>query len=232
MTDEELRQLVENYQPSDETAKAMEEVSLIGLVGPSATGKTTIMEYLARSNPAFHYVVGETSRQPRDNEQNGVDYFFRYKDEIVQELQQGKLIQAIIGPNGDLYCTRAENFSQSAMNLFPLVPLGVKQFRALALRAFETAFVVPAGFDLWQSWLAKQAKAGDWTAEKLKGRLTEAKESFEFALNDKAMKFVLNDTTEKAVRRLQQVARGQSPDDEAQARTTATDNYHRLLELG
>lgn len=232
MTNEELHQLIENYQPSEQTAGAMQTVSLVGLVGPSATGKTTIMETLARSDPGFHYVVGETSRKPRDNEQNGVDYFFRYRDEILEELKQGRLIQAIVGPNGDLYCTRAENFSTTATNLFPLVPLGVKQFRALPLKSFETAFVVPASFDLWQTWLAKQAKAGDWTAEKLKGRLAEAKHSFEFALQDKQTRFVLNDTTEKAIRRLQQVAQSQPPDDEATARTTAMDNYRRLLELG
>lgn len=231
MTDKEIKKLVDNYQPSSETLKAMTQVRLLATVGPSASGKTTIMKALAQTDPNFHFVVGETSRQPRPSEQDGVDLFFRDRDNIMADLKIGRLTQIVIGPNGDLYCTRVNNFSTSFVNLVPLIPRGVKQFRALPLKFFAAAFIVPDTFEHWQQWLAKQAEAGDWSQEKMQGRLAEARQSFEFALNDKDIRFILNDSIERAVQRLEQAAIGQLPADEQQARAIAKDNYAKLLEL-
>lgn len=231
MTDDELRNLVDNYQPNAETVEAMKQVSLLAVVGPSATGKTTIMEALAAADPSFHFVVGETSREPRAGEQNGVDLFFRSRAEILEELKKGKLTQVVIGPNGDLYCTRVDNFSTQATNLFPLIPKGIMQFRAMPLKFFAAAFVVPATFELWQQWMAKQARSSGWTPQQLQGRLLEANRSFEFAFTDSNLNFLLNDTTELAIKRLQQIAQGQPPADEEKARLVAKDNYRQLTQL-
>lgn len=231
MDDQELRQLVANYQPSAETVNAMSQVSLVATVGPSATGKNTIMKALAQSTTDVKFVVGETSRAPRPNEQAGVDLFFRTKPEIIADLKAGKLTQVVIGPNGDLYCTRVDNFPTNAIGLFPLIPQGVMQFRALPLKFFAAAFMVPASFDLWQQWLAKQSQLSSWTPEQLAGRLAEAKKSFEFALSDQQIRLVLNDDVNQAAKRLEQVARGQAPDDEFLAKQTAQANYQKLLTL-
>lgn len=231
MADDELKKLVDAYGPSQDTLESMAYVSLMATVGPSATGKTTIMKTLAAADPAFHFVVGETSRRPRPSEQNGLDLFFRDRDEILADLKAGRLTQVVIGPNGDLYCTRIDNFSTSKVNLFPLIPLGVKQFRALPLKFMATAFIVPDSYEHWQQWLKKQAAEGNWNQEKLRQRLLEAKSSFEFALKDPQMNFVLNDKLEKAAGRLSQAAHGQKPDDEAQARHVAETNYVKLLKL-
>lgn len=231
MTDEELRGLVTNYKPSKETLATMHQISLVATVGPSATGKTTIMKALVAMDSNFHFVVGETSRRPRPSEQDGVDLFFRDRDEILADLKAGRLTQVVIGPNGDLYCTRVNNFSTSLINLFPLIPLGVKQFRALPLKIFATAFIVPDSFEHWQQWLKKQAVEGRWNEEKLRQRLIEAKSSFEFALKDNDIRFVLNDKPKKAAVLLRQVARGQRPDGEDRARHIAEDNYAKLLKL-
>lgn len=231
MNDEELRQLVEDYQPNEESIKQAANVKLLATVGPSATGKTTLMNALAAKDPKFQLVVGETTRQPRENEQNGVDMIFRNREEVLEELEAGKLLQIVIGPNGDLYCTRAKNFPTSGTGLFPLIPLGVRQFRALPLKFFAAAFIVPANFELWQKWLGKQAESSGWTAEQLRGRLEEAKQSFDFALADPQIRFVLNDGSPQAINRLQQAANKQVPADEAEARDVARSNYGMLLKI-
>ena len=226
--DSELKKLVESYQPSAETVQAMRQVRLVATVGPSATGKTTIMKALAAIQPSVHFVVGETSRAPRIGEQNGVDLSFRDIQDILDDLHAGRLTQVVTGPNGDLYCTRVENFPVGKICVFPLVPKGIIQFRALPLGFFKAAFIVPASFELWQTWLNNQAKISNWGPEKLQGRLAEAKASFEFALNDQRMNFVLNDKVEKAAARLYQVACGEDPADEQKARQTAVDNFAKL----
>jgi guanylate kinase len=231
MDEMELKKLVDSYQPSPEAIKAMANVKLLATVGPSASGKNTIMKVLAKISPDIHFVAGETSRERRPNEQSGVDLIFRSKAQILADLKDGKLTQVVIGPNGDLYCTRVDNFASPGIGVLPLIPLGVKQFRALPLKFFAAAFIVPESFESWQQWLSQQTKDSGWDVKKLAGRLAEAKKSYEFALNDGQISFILNDTPEKAANRLLQVSRGQAPNDEAQARKTAEGNYEKLLEI-
>jgi len=46
------------------------------LSGPSGAGKDAVLDELARRGHAFHRVVTCTTRPPRDNERDGVDYHF------------------------------------------------------------------------------------------------------------------------------------------------------------
>jgi guanylate kinase len=229
--DGELSTLVQTYKPNQQVLNGVSKIKLLATVGPSATGKTTIMKALAKSRPDVHYVAGETSRTPRQGEKPGTDMVFRGQDSILQDLHTGTLIQVVTGPNGDLYCTKLEDFPLDKFCLFPLVPLGVRQFRSLPLAFFETAFIVPYSFEKWQSWLHRQAQISNWSQEKLQGRMNEAKNSFEFALNDESMHFILNDQVDKAAERLYQITQRQTPNDEELARHTAEDNFAKLKGL-
>jgi guanylate kinase len=231
MTGDKLRKLVADYKPSPQVLKKMVDIRVMGTVGPSASGKTTIMKALVKASPKIKLILDETSRPPRPNEVNGVDFLFRTKEEILEDLKNGELAQLAVGPNGDLYSTRLSSYPKNAVGLIPLMPAAVKEFRQLPLKSFQTAFIVPHSFEAWQEWLAKQAKAGNWNGEKLQSRLAEAKQSYEFALSDKEIHFVLNDEIDGAVRRLQQILGGQKPADEEQTRSIAKENYSQLLKL-
>lgn len=52
---------------------------MICIVGPSATGKTTVAKLLA-DMPQFHRIITYTTRSPREGEQDGVDYHFVSQD--------------------------------------------------------------------------------------------------------------------------------------------------------
>ena len=231
MTDEELKKLVRSYRPSQKVLAGLPNIRVLGTVGPSASGKTTLMKALVESSPKFKFILDETSRHPRPNEINGVDFLFRTREEILKDLQSGELAQVAIGPNGDLYSTRLSSYPTNSIGVIALVPPAAVEFRRLPFKSFTAAFIVPCEFAIWQQWLAKQAKAGSWSQEKLRSRLAEAKISYEFALADKEINFVLNDYIDKAVNRLLQIADGHPPADESQARAIAKENYAKLLEL-
>ena len=231
MTDEELKKLVRSYRPSQKVLAGLPNIRVLGTVGPSASGKTTLMKALVESSPKFKFILDETSRHPRPNEINGVDFLFRTREEILKDLQSGELAQVAIGPNGDLYSTRLSSYPTDGIGVIALVPPAVTEFRRLPLESFTAAFIVPYEFAAWQGWLAKQVKAGNWSQEKLRSRLTEAKRSYEFALADKSISLVLNDDIDRAVNRLLQIADGHPPADESQARAIAKENYAKLLEL-
>jgi len=228
MNQADLIHSVDNYQPSDDVLRAMGRIKLLGTVGPTASGKTTLMNRLVAIDPGFQMVVDETTRQPRPGEVAGVDFIFHDRDKVIEDMQSKKLVQAAIGPNGDLYCTRPNSYPDDGIGLLAMVPAAVREFRRLPIQKFETAFIVPATYDLWQSWLTRQAQNGNWSEEQLTGRKLEAKSSYEFALQDDKIRFILNDDISKAADRLRQVGTGQTPDDEEQAKEVAKQNLAKL----
>ena len=223
-------ELVEKYKPNLDVLRAMKRIELLATVGPSASGKTTLMNRLVDSDPNFAMVVDETTRVARRGETDGVDFAFRRREEVLAEMRNGELVQVALGPNGDFYCTRADSYPEKGISLLALVPAAVREFRRLPIKKFQAAFIVPASYELWQSWLHKQAEAGGWDETKMAGRVAEARQSYEFALADERMEFVLNDDVEKATTRLRQVGLGEAPDDGIKARQTAEENYQKLID--
>lgn len=224
-------ELVKNYRPNTKLRSAMAKIKVLATVGPTATGKTTLMKALAADDPNFRLILDETSRKPRAGEKQGVDFLFRGRDEIIEDAKNGDLIQVAIGPNGDLYCTRLEGYPENGTGLLPLVPAAVAEFRKLPFGSFKAAFIVPRTYNQWHGWLTKQAKDSQWSDEQLNSRLQEARKSFEFALSDRHIRFVLNDVTSSAAKRLLQVAHGEPPDDESAAKAAAESNYRNLIRV-
>lgn len=220
--------LIKNYQPNDQVISTLKDIQLLATIGPSASGKTVVAQKMVDASDGFHFVLGETSRPPRPGEQNGIDYLFRTKDEIIGDLKEGLLVDVVLGPNGDLYSTRLSSYQPAIINVMALIPLAITKYRQLPLKLFKTAFIVPQTYQMWQKWLHERAEHSHWTAEQLGDRLEEAKKSYEFALADPNMSFVLNDQIDEAAKRLLHVAQGKSPDDEALARAAAQEIYADL----
>lgn len=66
---------------------------LIVLSGPSGAGKGTICSRLRADMPNLTYSVSMTTRQPRVGEVEGVNYFFRDKEEFEQLLKEDAFLE-------------------------------------------------------------------------------------------------------------------------------------------
>ncbi len=67
---------------------------LIVLSGPSGVGKGTVRKAIfSQPNTKFEYSISMTTRPPREGEVNGVDYFFKTREEFEQLIEQGKLLE-------------------------------------------------------------------------------------------------------------------------------------------
>lgn len=53
---------------------------------PSGSGKTTIIKQLLKSFPEFEFSISATSRQARQGEVHGKDYYFLTKEEFVEKV--------------------------------------------------------------------------------------------------------------------------------------------------
>ncbi|MBR5778067.1 MAG: guanylate kinase [Bacteroidales bacterium] len=54
---------------------------------PSGSGKTTIIKQLLKSFPEFEFSISATSRQARQGEVHGKDYYFLTKEEFVEKVK-------------------------------------------------------------------------------------------------------------------------------------------------
>lgn len=67
---------------------------LIVLSGPSGVGKGTVRKAIFEGNDhQFEYSVSMTTRPMREGEVEGVDYYFRTREEFEQLIKEGKMLE-------------------------------------------------------------------------------------------------------------------------------------------
>ncbi|MBI5254365.1 guanylate kinase [Candidatus Falkowbacteria bacterium] len=67
--------------------------TLFIITGPSGVGKTTVGLALLKQMPNMHRVVTYTTRQPRPNEKNGIDYNFIKVEEFLNRKDKGDFFE-------------------------------------------------------------------------------------------------------------------------------------------
>lgn len=60
---------------------------------PSGSGKTTIIREILKRFDCFEFSISATSRQARQGEQDGVDYYFLSPDEFERRVQAGLFLE-------------------------------------------------------------------------------------------------------------------------------------------
>ena len=102
---------------------------MIILSSPSGVGKTTLTKKIQQKNQSFKISVSHTTRTPRSNEIDGVDYFFVSKFKFKELIDKKKFYEyAKIFDN--YYGTLKENVDQSILKndiIFDIDWQGTKQ---------------------------------------------------------------------------------------------------------
>lgn len=68
-------------------------MKLLIFSAPSGSGKSTIINYLMKQGLNLHFSVSATSRPPRGQEQNGVEYFFLTPEEFKQHIAANDFLE-------------------------------------------------------------------------------------------------------------------------------------------
>ena len=66
---------------------------LVILSAPSGSGKSTIIKRILADNLPLEFSVSATSRPPRGNEKNGVDYYFLRPEEFRKRISENSFIE-------------------------------------------------------------------------------------------------------------------------------------------
>ncbi len=66
---------------------------LIIFSAPSGTGKTTIVKHLLTKDFNMEFSISATTRTPRGQEKNGIDYYFLTPDEFRKKINADELLE-------------------------------------------------------------------------------------------------------------------------------------------
>ncbi|MEX2006618.1 MAG: hypothetical protein WD877_00350 [Candidatus Saccharimonadales bacterium] len=225
MNDQELAQAVADYQPPAELLAKISQVRFYAFVGPYGSGKDSIMDYLESHHPdRFARAVGDASRPPRPEEKEGVQYHFRTKENIKEDLLARRFIEITAGFSGYFYGSRLQDYPVGKIAVKAIMARHIPKFRALGFKEFKRLHIVPKSYGAWQGWLNTRRFKPEDQAE----REAEAIESLALSLSDPQTCYILNDEIEMAAQRVIQIADGRRPVDETEAKQIAASNLEFL----
>ncbi len=72
--------------------KKVDDSIMVILSSPSGAGKTTITKKIQQKYQNFKISVSHTTRKPRTNEVDGIDYFFVSKDEFEELIKKKRIL--------------------------------------------------------------------------------------------------------------------------------------------
>ncbi len=112
---------------------------IYALLGPHASGKSTILNILRERG--FSSIISHTTRTPKENEQNGVDYHFISKDEFFKlDLVEKSTYQ------GEYYgIAKSEilgKMQKNRINFLLIDKNGFKQLKKLLSNRVESIYIM------------------------------------------------------------------------------------------
>ena len=66
---------------------------IIVISSPSGAGKSSICKQLLKDDPQLNISISDTTRLPRDNETDGIDYNFIEKGEFEKRIKNNEYIE-------------------------------------------------------------------------------------------------------------------------------------------
>lgn len=103
------------------------------LCGPTASGKSTTQKLLCEKY-GFHRVVAYTTREPRENEVFGEDYYFVTEDKFVDMIIKKEFIESTIYSNNRYYGTSVSSIKDADKKDYVAVmtPSGARRMKKYA----------------------------------------------------------------------------------------------------
>jgi guanylate kinase len=100
---------------------------LILITAPSGSGKTSIVNHLLRKFPQLAFSVSATTRKPRGNEVEGVDYYFISEEQFKEKIHNKEFLEWEMVYEGKYYGTLKEEIERLwAQNKVPVLDIDVQ----------------------------------------------------------------------------------------------------------
>ena len=134
---------------------------IIVISSPSGTGKTSVCKEILRLDDKIKLSVSYTTREPRDNEKDGKDYFFISHDEFKSEIKNDSFLE-YAEVFGNFYGSSFNNvdtlLSKDFDVLFDIDWQGANQVINSKMAKIVTIFLVPPSKDTVLKRLKKRSE--------------------------------------------------------------------------
>ena len=183
---------------------AMTRGKLFVISGPSGVGKGTICKKIFERDNNIRFSVSMTTRDPREGEVEGKDYFFVTKEKFEELLAEGQLLEH--NKFVDNYYGTPRGPVVEWMDEGHDVLLEIDYHGAFQVReAYPEAVLVFIAPPSVEELRARILGRGSETPEQLENRLAQAMD--DLAQADEYDYLVVNDDIETAVWKVQQIMR-------------------------
>ena len=181
----------------------------IVISAPSGAGKTTLCDLLLQTYPELCYSISCTTREPRVNEEDGVDYHFLPEETFLRFIKEERFLEyALVHDHyyGTLKAPIREVLDERQCILLDIDVKGAQQIRQTVSAlppddpmrdGFVDIFIQPPSLEVLRQRLENR---GTDAPEVIEKRLVNAQEEMTHA--DEYMYRVVNDDLNMAFRRL------------------------------
>lgn len=171
----------------DQSDSSLESESPVVICGPSGVGKGTLISALLNEfGEDINFAVSHTTREPRQGEEEGREYFYTTPEEMQDGIDAGEFIEHV-EVHGNLYGTSMSSvknvLSKGKVCLLDIDTQGVREVQLRAQQGdleFKPhyIFIAPPSIEELRRRLTER---GTETSEQIESRLETAKEEVAWA---------------------------------------------------
>lgn len=172
--------------------KELMQGKVIIVSAPSGAGKTSIVRHLLKEVPELRFSISATTRQKRDYEIDGKDYYFITPDEFRARIEKDDFLewQEVYQDQyyGSLKCEVERIWNNGQVVIFDVDVLGGLNIKNFYNGQALSVFIEPPTMEELRNRLLNR---GTETQDTLKKRLDKAE--YELSFSKKFDRIVLND---------------------------------------
>ena len=184
----------------------MKEGKFIVVSAPSGSGKTTLVKALLSENLDLSFSISATSREPRADEVDSVDYHFLSTIEFKNHIKQGAFIEyEEVYPNkfyGTLKTEVERKWKSGKHIIFDIDVIGALNIKKKYPNQTLSIFINTPSIDILEERLRSR---GNDSESGIQERIQKANEEIKFS--EKFDKSIINDDLEKSKKQIIKVVK-------------------------
>ena len=179
---------------------------LFVFAAPSGAGKTTLVHAMVAKHPELRFSISYTTRKPRRNEANGVDYLFVDEDEFMRLRDQGEMLEYAEVFDHYYATSRSQVEKHLADNRNVILEIdwqGARQVRESMPECISVFILPPSVEELERRLRDRRTDAPEVIERRLRDALSDMSHWDEFDY------VIINDDLDRAVADLESVLAGE-----------------------
>tara|TARA_B100001769_G_C22104128_1_gene596341 strand:+ start:1332 stop:1907 length:576 start_codon:yes stop_codon:yes gene_type:complete len=155
---------------------------LIVFSAPSGAGKTTLVKYILSKFNEIEFSISATSRKPRGNEKNGLDYYFLSDLEFKKRINNKEFVEHEEVYGGFFYGTLKSElkriWEKNKIVIFDIDVVGGVNIKEMFHKETLSIFVMPPSLEILEKRLIDR---GDISKDQIMTRIKKAENELDYA---------------------------------------------------